>query len=1027
MKKIKRFVFVVLLMFSFYIFVNKEYISFDPWVSEQSLGLIGSASGNGKATAIITDSARTIVVIKNNGELLYKVKSGTNIMNSFVSAELTDLDEENNLYVYDKIFGGAFEESTERILKFSSAGKFMGILYSYSYKNEDFAITKGKICGIASSGNDFYLARLEHEGFYLERVSTRQAEEPQIIAFVQYPDAFRSFSLCRINTTSKSVVWTTKTGTILHYNFFGTLVNEITADENIFPYMAASDDKNNLLYTDILNYVIGFINTDTGETTKLFYRPISEGDFYYYINYKNNKLYASYNTEDLLIIDEDGAYTAIDSYFFSKNDINSRRIVFILGIVDLILLVIMLVWGIMFLSKQKPSGVLKQIILVGICIIFGAGITSLIIIREMQKQYTENSFNELENISRLVAASVDISVINELQSPAQFDSEEYRNFSEKIKTVFSELKFEGKQVYVMLWMERDGIVYSMYDLEYALGIFYPNGEYEGSYVEEVCTSKQYKYLVENLPSGTWTYVVGPVFDKDGNVAAVIETGYNMQSVEKELLSMIKQLILIVLATTVAFLLIVIECLLMFDAYKRNKNEITGNRTTELKPNIFKLIIGLLLNAYQKDKYKGPEIHPQISQTVIHSLINSYKNNKGASFHPELIRAAAFFLYFSVNCATALLPIYAARLYTPVLNLPREIVDTLPFITQVICVICALILIPNIIGKVGIKKISIISALMFLSGNILCAIAENIIHLSSGYALLGFACGSFGLLFNTIIGAQKDTADVNSGFAHFNSAYLAGVNVGIVFGSIVAQFFPYRAVFWFASGIALLFLAIIIFSLRSKLIRHYYDIQYTKETNKNKFALLKFIFKPVVLCTLLLALMPYVVTLSFMEYFMPIFGMDNGLNEANIGQMMLLSGLLTILFGTALCEFAGKKAPIQIIILYSLLLDAAAMYIFSLDLSISMLIFTVLILAVVNIFALTNIQTYFAVLYQAENVSSVKALGIYSVVENMSMAIGPVIFSYILAYGIGPGLKILAMAICGCTIVFAVVSSFSGKE
>ena len=1024
MKTLKMVVFGLLTLISFFLFFNKENITLKPWLIEQTLELIGNASGNGKATAIIADSSKTIVVVNNESELMYKLQAGTDTTRSFVSAELVDMDEENNLYVYDKIFGGAFEENTERILKYSSMGKFVSVLYAYSYKNEDFIITKGKISGMVSSGDELYVARLQHEGFYLECVSTRQVGESQTLAFVAYPDAFRELLYCRINATNKSIVWTTKTGTILQYGFSGTLVNKIIADDSVSHYMAVSDGGNNLIYTDILNCEIGSMDTNTGKRAQLFQRPMSEGNFYYYINYKNNAIYASYNDNDVLIIDDNGKYKNIDSYLFSKNDIILRYILFFLGIVDVILMVFIFVWGIMFLSKQKPSGVLKQIILVGTCIIFGAGISSIILLREMQKQYTENTFNELENISRLMATSIDINVINELYSPVQFTSEEYRNFSDKIKIFFSELQFEGKQVYIIIRMERDGIVYSMYDLEYSSGIFYPFGKYEDSVIEPVYTSGKYSHIIENTSYGTWIEVIGPIFDRDGNILAAIETGYNIQTVEKENRKIIIQLTLFILATTVALLLVAIECLLMFDTYKRNKNEITGNKTAELKPNVLKLIIGLLLNAYQKDKYKGPAIPLPVSKTVINHLFNSYKTSKEASFHPELIRAAAFFLYFSVNCATALLPVYAASLYIPVFSLPRELIITLPFTILVIFTVSALILIPNILEKAGIKKVSLISAILFFTGNVLCVIAENIIHLSVGYALLGFACGTFGLLFNTIIGAQENTADVNNGFAHLNASYLAGVSAGIVAGSIIAQFFPYRTVFWFASGISLLFLAIIIFSIRSELVRHYYDVKFVKEKDDKKFALIKFIFKPVVLCTLLLALMPYVVTMSFTEYFMPVFGMENGLNEANIGQLMLLSGLFTILFGTSLCKFAGKNIPIKIIVLLSILLDAGAMYIFSLDISINMLIVSILLLAIVNIFALTNIQTYFALLYQAENVSSVKALGIYSVVENLSMAIGPVIFSYILTYGIGPGMRILAVAMCGCTIVFAIVSNFS---
>jgi MFS-type transporter involved in bile tolerance (Atg22 family) len=93
----------------------------------------------------------------------------------------------------------------------------------------------------------------------------------------------------------------------------------------------------------------------------------------------------------------------------------------------------------------------------------------------------------------------------------------------------------------------------------------------------------------------------------------------------------------------------------------------------------------------------------------------------------------------------------------------------------------------------------------------------------------------------------------------------------------------------------------------------------------------------------------------------------------------------------------------------------------------MLIISVLIIAIVNIFALTNIQTYYTLLYQHGKVSSVKAFGTYSIVENSSMAVGPIVFSYILANDISFGMKILAFVIFGCTILFTVTSALYHKK
>jgi predicted MFS family arabinose efflux permease len=320
-----------------------------------------------------------------------------------------------------------------------------------------------------------------------------------------------------------------------------------------------------------------------------------------------------------------------------------------------------------------------------------------------------------------------------------------------------------------------------------------------------------------------------------------------------------------------------------------------------------------------------------------------------------------------------------------------------------------------------------AAVLIAAGNILCFIAPNTLLLAVAYAFTGFAGGAMLLVINTVIGAQKDEKDINSGFAHFNASYLAGVNVGVVFGSILAQFFPYRLVYLFSSVVGVMLVLITLFSLRSKTVNYLYNISYEKEEKGGKFALLKFIFKPVVLVSLLLLLLPYMVSMSFTSYFMPVFGIEHGLLESNIGQLILLSGLFAILFGTSLCEYVLKKFSVKVVITASLLLNLAAVYAFALNPSVGLLIVAVILMSIANIFVLTNIQTWYATLYQNAEVSSVKAQSLYSAVENISMAIGPVVFSYILAGNTGQGLKFFAIALFGSLVVFLFVSGIASKR
>jgi predicted MFS family arabinose efflux permease len=122
----------------------------------------------------------------------------------------------------------------------------------------------------------------------------------------------------------------------------------------------------------------------------------------------------------------------------------------------------------------------------------------------------------------------------------------------------------------------------------------------------------------------------------------------------------------------------------------------------------------------------------------------------------------------------------------------------------------------------------------------------------------------------------------------------------------------------------------------------------------------------------------------------------------------------------------QKCPVKLVIAGSLLLNLGAIYLFSLYFSPSMLIVAVVLLSIANIFSLTNIQTYYASLYQEDDISSMKALSVYSAVENISMGIGPVVFSYIMANNAVLGMKLFAAVLLACLILFMLVSTFSKK-
>ncbi|MDR1218489.1 MAG: MFS transporter [Treponema sp.] len=926
--------------------------------------------------AIIEDSEKSILALDSDGTLLYQLKAQKNAGDSFSSAKFIALDETYNLYALDARFGGAFERNVERVLKYSDEGKFLAEIYRYEYVNEDFITTKGRIAGMVYSDGAVHLVRMDNEGFYVDRVDVAGRMDGVESVFFPYPNAFRDLVFFNLNIERKKIAVTTKSGGVKQYDFSGKLLYEAAAESTRLPWTVASDENDNLIYTDILNNEIVFINVSTYEQRTLFTAPSGESPYYRIAHGEsggNSFLAASY--DNIVIMNETGKTEIINSYSFSSTDRRLFVLLFLHLTLDILAFVVSAVSAAVLLFKKNKDSTFKRIIWAAFCITFGAVLASILIINEMNVRYYERIYSNLENISRLTAINLDTDIVTSLSQPSDYENEAYAALKNSLKENFSHLSFAGQNVYQTIWMERDGVVYMMWDLESSVGVFYPFEEYEGSTYQQTCDSRQYVYSTTTTSEGSWLFVDGPIFDKEGNIVAVIETGYDLSTVEAQTKSMVIQTVLIVIASAVAFLLLMIEFILIMNAYKKNKVAI--------------------------------------------------KENERLPFRAELPRAVIFFLFATINLPSAILPVYASNLYKPLFNLPRELVVTFPFIADMGATSIALLVIPNVLGKIGLKQISLLAAIFVAGGYTLCFLAPDTLYLTVAYAFTGFSGGALLLALNAVIGAQKDVKDVNNGFAHFNASFLAGMNVGVVFGSILAQFFSYRIVYLFSSAVALILLVTLAFSMRSKAASYLYEIELAKEEKSEKFALVKFIFKPVVFISLLFLLLPYVVSMSFTSYFMPAYGLEQGLRESNIGQLMLLSGLFAILFGTSLCDYVSQKFPLKVIIVASLLLNAGGVYLFSLNVSIFMLIVVIVILAIANIFVLTNIQTYYATLYQGETVSSMKALSVYSAVENLSMAIGPVIFSYMLD-NVAVGMKLLAGALAACIAVFVIASGVSFK-
>ncbi|MDR2393348.1 MAG: hypothetical protein LBD93_04245 [Treponema sp.] len=566
---------VIFVLLSGELWLYRDMFSFTPWKTTGTLKLVAYGTGNGPRIGIIENAHASVLVLNGEKELLYQLHAKPHAAQSFTRAESLQFDEDNNLYILDTHFGGFFEESYERILKYTADGMFLDEIYRYGYINEDFSITQGKLRGMSYYQGALYLVRLGDQGFWLEQVQTTGTGTIKGIAFVEYPQAFRELGYAGIHAEQQRLTLITTAGLIKQYDFSGTLTGTWagTAQDSL-PWGVTWGQDTRIIYTDLSSAEIVLLDP-TSDTRQVLFAG-DKAHPYYLLEATPAGLFAVSFGDTLLIRSQEGAWETLDAYSYDSWVLLKRKILFALCLLDIPPFLVSLAVLLRMLVKLHRTKAGTLIFTLGISITLGGVIASVLIINKMQEQYNESTFTGLENISRFMASRVNATLLNSLASPRDYDREDYQALQDQLHDVFAQTQCKGKRVYQRIWKIQDGIRYVLYDLESSLGVFYPYAQDgEAGSRNEVLETGFYVQGIEVNASGRWLYTCGPIVDTAGTVAALIETGYDLGSVQEELRNIFIKMLVMVGVVLLGALWFLILCLLILSGKKQPRPSVSG--------------------------------------------------------------------------------------------------------------------------------------------------------------------------------------------------------------------------------------------------------------------------------------------------------------------------------------------------------------------------------------------------------------------------------------------------------------------
>lgn len=609
------------------------------------------------------------------------------------------------------------------------------------------------------------------------------------------------------------------------------------------------------------------------------------------------------------------------------------------------------------LHRPKSELFQRMAIVLGVSLCMGC-LVGYITITQMVSNQKATVMEQLNLFCDILVENTDTEALANIDSLADYKGEDFNQVKEPLDAL-TRMGYENGMYYYYAIYSTDGeVIYTIMDFEETLPARYPVYAYgEEGYTEVLAEGESVEFGGDVSSYGSWAFVLKPIRDAAGTPMAIMEVGTNLDDLDSQIQELVKEVALTILSMAVVLLMIIVE--IIFYAEHRER------------------------------KRKNLALPGLAAQFPLRLLI---------------------FLAYLVDCMQdAFVSILANQLYTPILGIPQSVGAALPLSAQVFAAAVMAFLGGGLSRKAGVKKTLVGGFLLEITGCLLCGAGGTYFSLLGGKAVIGMGLGLIIVSLNAIAARGEDEAESAKAFTDISAGTLAGVTAGAGVGSIILSFGHYSMVYFAGAAILLIGLAL------SFSGRDYKEVAVAKA--KEEVGFFRFLFNRQVITFLLLMLLPFLMGLSFREYFFPIYAAELGMSETMIGRLYLICGLLVIyagpqLTGKLIARLGGKWT----VTLASALIIAAPLLYVAIP-TLATTIVGVLLLSVAISFGYAAQSTYYSELPSVEHYGGGRAMGIYSLFENIGQTIGPMIYGLAMMLGYRSGLGLIGGAMLALLLLF----------
>ena len=942
------------------IYIGRDMLLENPFEIERVFNQPSHAVTATDGSLLVIDGGKTRVTRLKDRKVSATIAGGKSEKGFFYAEHMAS--DGDKIYIADVNYTeGSTKVKAERIIQFSTLGRFEKVLYERTY-TDDTPLQYGNIVDMRL--HDGILMFLMKNGDALELYGFEDGKA----SLIRSVDTVEAPYLCSAtyDAFADTVYAVAKNGLIYVENEDGLAMIRDLSDTGDVPWKMASDSMGSVYFTNLTDRGVTLMDGQKAfSTDSIVYRLyINENDVLSFTD--GESLYQCSPDEHMLSAWASASYDT----FYST----ARFIVWSLVIVAGLAIVYVAIRLCKWFIRGNHGGQAKYLVIVTVSTLLTSSIVAASILgSSMQTNAQKNEHNLVQmtlSLSRLSNMTIgdDLETIHTLRD---YGGPAYTRIHEALDPVCLAASEQDEYLYFALYKNIDGILCGVMDYEDTVGVVYPIGDCPDEYAALLEGNQPYLFESGSDVYGSWTFVVAPVWNGSGEIVGLIEMGSNL---DVDMLRIRGQIIDVILSTAVLlflYILVLIEAIGAVQPLARPQKLLAGRLPELIRPLIF---LSFLADSV------CTTFLPQLSS--------------------KLFQLSGFGFTISVGAA-------------------------LPLSTKLLFVALTALLGGVLIDRIGMRRVLFCGILVQMAGLGVSAIAvasENYMLLLLGLSVQGCGLGAVTLCCNTLP-TYFDKERSTRLFSGVNFGRFSGVVVGTSLGAYVVRATGYAMVFVF-SAIVLLPSLWFGHQCAPRTIHEKKAVPGalpdggSLNEKQPKTLVHGFLLNRSVLSFLLFMLFPFMALFYFNDFVFPLFASGEGYSEIAIGQALLFSGAIAILIAPGVVNvflkfLRAKSANIFIGILFS-----AGLLLFGLIPTLQSSLITVYILNIAGCVGVVTQSVYFSSIRAFRAYGAGKSMGIHDLFDNLSQAAGPLLFGAALAFGYKAAGLIMGAGSLALFILFA---------